>query len=222
MRQGRIHGQFATDRYRAEFVVEQDLSGVWAALERIDEATGQPCWLDVWPRFPGESSTGEVERVVEREFIQAHKHSEPCKGSTIALRMESRGKQTALCVEQADLPEWVQHAVDMFVIGGDQIVADLVLYLESGVVLSRHGMPWAFPGFTVTEVGSGLAVAEVLPGTFAARVGLQPADRLVCLGDAPVFNQDGLQALLRILRANTEVSVQWVRAGELMQASAQL
>ena len=107
-------------------------------------------------------------------------------------------------VEQSNLPDWVQSAVDVFVMGGDQITADLILFLDRGVQVSRHSMPWAFAGLMVREVETGLEVAAAVPGSFADRVGLQEGDLVVTLGGAPLFTELGLQTALRFLKTGDE------------------
>ena len=80
-------------------------------------------------------------------------------------------------------------------------------------------MHWAFPGFTVREVPTGLEIESVQPGTFGARVGLEPGDLLLTLAGAPVFTQRCVQALLRIDQGDAEVAVTWVHDRELREGA---
>ena len=103
---------------------------------------------------------------------------------------------------------------------GNQIIADLVLFLERGIVISRHSMPWAFAGLTTQETGTGLEVASVMPGTFAEKVGLKPGDLLMTLGGAPVFTQLCLQAMMRVFKSGDKLTAQWVRGREMHNGEA--
>lgn len=212
-------GRFVEDRFEAEFVIEEPLEQVWAALER--QKDGQPVWLSAWPRF-GSPTTGEVVEVDAPRLVRVHKHSEPCKDSEIAVTLESVDNGTRVLVVQSGFPAWVKDALESFTIGGNQIIADLTLYLTRGVEMSRHSMPWAFPGFTAHEVPTGLEVDAVLPGSFAEKAGLRSGDLLLTLAGAPVFTQLGLQAMLRVLAAGAEIEAVWVRGRELQQGTGTL
>ena len=65
--------------------------------------------------------------------MRVHKHSEPCRDSEVALTLAPDGEHTVVTVTQSNLPDWVAASVATFVIGGQQIVADLILYIEQGV-----------------------------------------------------------------------------------------
>ncbi len=151
--------------------------------------------------------------------VRVHKDSEPCKDSEITLTLAPVNGSTRVVVVQSNLPDWVKSSVETFVIGGDQITADLILYLERGVQASRHSMPWAFAGVIAREVGTGLEVSAAIPGCFAERVGLQAGDLLITLGGAPLFTQLCLQTALRLLKAGDEIECSWVRGTEMQHGS---
>ena len=214
-------GRLEDDHFVAEVTVARPAADVWQSLVRVDEH-GQPAWLGVWPRAAEFESTGAVTDVREGESMRVHKHSEPCRDSEILLAIDAREADTRVLVVQSSLPEWVHGSPETFVVGGDQIVADLVLYLERGVVVSRHSMPWAFPGFVACQVAAGLEVSWVMPGGYAERAGLEPGDLLISLGEAPVVTQLCLQALLRVHRSGRPLPITWVRGSELREGIATL
>lgn len=213
-------GRFNVDRYEAGFVVDERPEEVWTRLEVVEG--GQPLWLSAWPRMPGFETTGEVVDAQAPERIRALKHSEPCRDSEIMLTLTPHSGGTEIKVEQANLPAWVQGAVDVFVLGGDQITADLALYLTRGVVVCRHAMRWAFSGVMVREVETGLEVTDVMPGCYGERVGLEPGDLLLTVAGAPVFTQACLQALMRVLETGAETDCTFVRGSEIREASGVL
>ncbi len=213
-------GRFIEDRFEAEFVVAKTPEEVWESLEKHNDT--EAAWLSAWPRLPGFDKTGEIIEVEAPRLVRVRKDSEPCKGSEIAVSLESVDNGTRILVVQSGFPSWVKEALESFTIGGNQIIADFVLYLERGVEVSRHSMPWAFAGLTTSEVATGLEVNTVIPDFFAAKAGLQSGDLLMTLGGAPVFSQLCLQAMLRIFKSGEELEATWVRDCELQRGSGVL
>ncbi len=213
-------GKFIDDRYEAEFTVQQSVAEVWATLQKRNER--ELAWLSAFPRMPPAETTGEVIASEPPHYVRVRKHSEPCKDTDIAVSLTEVDNGTRVLVVQSGFPAWVKESLETFTIGGDQIVNDLILYLERGVEISRHSMPWAFAGFAAQEVGTGLEVSSVIPGTFAANVGLQSGDLLMTLAGAPVYTQVGLQAMLRLLKHGEETEASWVRGRALQTGSSAL
>ncbi len=213
-------GRFIEERFVAEFIIEKSPEEVWQQLQKENER--ELAWLSAFPRFPDSETTGKVVESHAPRKLRVHKHSEPCKGTEIAISLEDADNGTRVLVVQSGFPAWVKDSLESFEIGGNQIIADLILYLERGVEISRHGRPWAFPGFTTKEVGTGLEVETVMPDCFAEKAGLLPGDLLMCLNGAPVFTQLCLQAMMRIFKQGEQVEVLWVRGTELQTGMANL
>jgi uncharacterized protein YndB with AHSA1/START domain len=107
--------------------------------------------------------------------------------------------------------------------GQEETIADLILYLETGVAFPRHHhgvRSWI--GFSGGETRAGLWVRSVQPGTFADRLGLQPGDLLVELGGASVFSFAEVQFFTKEHGPGETASAAWVRDGQLMRATAEL
>lgn len=206
---------FVNDRFEAELEVEQSPEQVWQSLAVLKKEDGR--WF-----MPGWESPATELEAVEPRLLRVNKDIEPCKDTEIAIELESTEKGTRVLVVQSGFPAWVKHSLESFTIGGNQIVADLLLYLERGVQAGRHWMPWAFGGFTVREVETGLEVVAPVPGCFGERVGLEPGDLLISLGGAPLFSHLELQALLRVFRTGQELEATWVRGRELQRGTAVL
>lgn len=213
-------GRFIEDRFEAEFIIEQPLQAVWQSLEIKNDT--EAAWLSAWPRMGDDKRTGEVVEVAAPHRVRVHKSSEPCKGSEIAITLESVDNGTRVMVVQSGFPAWVKLSLESFTIGGNQIVADLALFLQRGVVISRHSMPWAFAGFTTNVVDTGVEIASVMPGGYAERVGLEAGDLLMTLGGTPVFTQQCVQTMLRVFKAGQDLDASWVRDRELQQGSSLL
>lgn len=107
--------------------------------------------------------------------------------------------------------------------GQDETIADLILYLETGVAFPRHhhGVK-SFHGFAGRQVPAGLKVASVQPGSFADRLGLQDGDILVELGGASVFGFAEVQFFTKEHAAGEQATAAWVRDAELLRGSAKL
>jgi uncharacterized protein YndB with AHSA1/START domain len=107
--------------------------------------------------------------------------------------------------------------------GQEETIADLILYLETGVAFPRHNhgeKSWI--GFSARELRKGLEVLSVQPGTFAAGVGLQSGDLIVELGGASVFGIAEVQFFTKEHAAGERAEAAWIRDGNLMRATAEL
>jgi uncharacterized protein YndB with AHSA1/START domain len=107
--------------------------------------------------------------------------------------------------------------------GIDETIADLILYLETGVAFPRHHhgeRSWI--GFSGRELLAGLQVASVQPDTFAHRLGLRSGDLLVELGGASVFSFAEVQFFTKEHAPGEQGSAAWIRDGQLIRGSAEL
>jgi uncharacterized protein YndB with AHSA1/START domain len=107
--------------------------------------------------------------------------------------------------------------------GQEETIADLILYLETGVAFPRHHhgeRSWI--GFSGGETRAGLRVRSVQPGTFADRLGLREGDLLVELGGASVFSFAEVQFFTKEHGPGEPASAAWVRDGALMRGEAEL
>ena len=213
-------GKFIEDSYIAEFVVADDIRTVWNRLQ--EQGAEEARWLSAFPRFPGFDATANVIETIEPELVRAEKVSEPCRGTEIAITLESVETGTRVLVVQSGFPAYVKNALESFRIGGDQIIADLALFLSRGVCLSRHNRAWGTAGVMVRDVETGIEVVAASPGTWGERVGLTGGDLLVALNGAPIFNQYEFSAMQRVLGQGTSLEAQWVRGAEVMTSTADL
>jgi uncharacterized protein YndB with AHSA1/START domain len=107
--------------------------------------------------------------------------------------------------------------------GTDETLADLQLYLRSGVPFPRHNRgERSWLGLTALEVPGGVEVRDVQPGTFADRLGLRRGDLLVALDGAGVFGLSDLAFFAKLRAAGEEAEARWIRAGALLHGSAVL
>jgi S1-C subfamily serine protease len=80
------------------------------------------------------------------------------------------------------------------------------------------------PGAVAEQTGqdSGALIVSVEPGSPADESGLMLGDTLVSIDGEPIQNVEGLLGLLASLPVGTEVSIQTVRAGQVIDIKATL
>jgi uncharacterized protein YndB with AHSA1/START domain len=107
--------------------------------------------------------------------------------------------------------------------GSDETIADLLLYLRSGVAFPRHNRgERSYLGLSALEVPGGVEVRGVQAGTFAERLGLRPGDLLVELDGGGVFGLGDLAFFAKLRPAGERAEARWIRDGALLRASAVL
>ena len=106
--------------------------------------------------------------------------------------------------------------------GIDESIADLVLYLETGVSFARHPVQVCYPGLWGRGAHGGLLVESVIDDTFAERLGLRSGDVIVELDGAAVFGNRELMFFARTHEPGDFGRAVWVRNGELQRGHAEL
>lgn len=97
--------------------------------------------------------------------------------------------------------------------GWSQVLADLVLYLETGVAF-RRGSHWRSRiGIYPVETDAGVRVGRLVTGGAAEEAGLQEGDFLVQLNGAPLFDIGDLWLLLTEHQPDEELEAVVVRPG---------
>jgi uncharacterized protein YndB with AHSA1/START domain len=138
---------------------------------------------------------------------------------------ESLETGTRITITQSGFGEGADAEIDIAntALGMNETIADLILYLETGVAFPRHHHgERSYHGFTAQQTPAGLQVRSVQADTFAAKLGLQPGDILVELGGASVFGFAELQFFTKEHAAGEQASAAWVRDGRLMRGTAEL
>jgi uncharacterized protein YndB with AHSA1/START domain len=138
------------------------------------------------------------------------------------MTFEEEGSGTRISITHSgfgDGDDWAT-ALESVSRGADESLADLILYLETGVGFARHPMERSFHGIQAREVPAGLVVHAVDPGTFGAALGLVPGDLVVEVGGAPVWGYRELWTLARATSPGTEATASWIRGGELHRSVA--
>jgi uncharacterized protein YndB with AHSA1/START domain len=109
-------------------------------------------------------------------------------------------------------------------LGWENGFRDLVLSLETGIPIQRHyfGVPKSSVGALLKERIWGLEILKVLPGSFAAEVGLARGDRLVRMAGAAIYSRSNVWMLMEEHPPGTWLEVEFIRGRELMRGRGRL
>jgi S1-C subfamily serine protease len=138
---------------------------------------------------------------------------------------EATESGTRITITQSGFGDGVDAIADMSaaVRGLEETIADLILYLETGVAFPRHHRgEKSFHGIAAREARAGVEVIAAQPGTFAGRLGLQRGDVLVELGGAGVFGLAELGFFTKEHAVGEVASAAWIRNRQLLRGSAEL
>jgi uncharacterized protein YndB with AHSA1/START domain len=140
----------------------------------------------------------------------------------ITVTFESIDTGTRITVVQAGFAEGPEgdNELEGHSRGWDRILADLALYLETGISFPRFHPRPRF-GLVVRHVAAGMEIVEATAGSYGERVGLRTGDILLQLGDVGVYDMVELWALGRAF-GDGELEAVWARDGELCRATATL
>jgi uncharacterized protein YndB with AHSA1/START domain len=142
----------------------------------------------------------------------------------VTVTFEDQGSGTRISITRSgfgDGEDW-DAALESTGRGLEESIADLVLYLETGVAFPRHPRQPCPPGLVAREALGGLRVETVEPAGFADHLDLQPGDVLVELGGAAVFGHRELWFFMRQHQPGDEAEAAWVRDGQLVRGRARL
>lgn len=209
--------------YERTIEVAAPVTRAWEAF--VDDRERE-AWLgagspdDVFER--GDVKIGPVER---NRLVSWSQRQEGLDGwYETSARFEEVGGGTRITLVRSGFgktEDWVHYA-ESTSHGWDELLADLALYLETGVRGARH-----FPfrsGIGATTLGSaaGLRITHVVPGGFADGAGLRAGDVLIRLGGATILDITDVKVLVREHAPGTELEAEYVRGRELLRGRAPL
>ena len=152
-------------------------------------------------RYPGRE--GDYETTVTFEEVAT--------GTRITIVRDGFG-------ESEDWRHYAQHTAR----GWDEMIADLVLYLETGVRGARHFSFRSSLGATMLESAAGVRISHVVPGGFAAQVGMEAGDLLLRLNGAAVLHLTDVAFIGRERAAGEMAEAEYVRGGSVLRGRAPL
>ena len=202
------------------FADSQERSKWEAEVYEIDPRPGGR----VYWRIGAYECNGQVDEVEPEKILRHTEASGPHAQSEVTVTFEEVEGGTRICVTHSgfgDGDEW-QSQLEGATCGWSQAIADLILYLETGVIAGRFVQPWHNPGFQAIEVPSGLRVVQVDEDGFGGRAGLRVGDVLLALGGAAVYLQSDVSVVCRAHQPGEKLAVEWVRGSERQRGSAEL
>jgi len=164
----------------------------------------------------GHEATGRVEEAVPEKLLRHVEGDGPHMNCEITVTFEAVDEGTRITITHAgfgDAENWDEW-IEATSLGWSQAIADLVLYLDTGVPARRFTRRMEPPGMRATDTPAGIVVQTVLPGGLADQAGLQPDDILLTVGGAPVFTLPELWVLLREHTVGDHLEFEYVRDGE--------
>jgi uncharacterized protein YndB with AHSA1/START domain len=212
-------------RYQRTFTVGVPVERAWAAFaDSHERSQWEACEYDIDPRpggcvhwtLPGIESNGRVEEVVPLQLLRHRELDGPHTKSEITVTFEQVDDGTRITITHAgfgpteDWDEWLEGTS----LGWNQAIADLYVYLETGVTARRFASEMHSPGMTMHQTDAGLRVRSVEPDNLAAQAGLEVGDLVLTVGGVPIFTIPELWVLMREHGAGAKFAIEYVRDGE--------
>jgi uncharacterized protein YndB with AHSA1/START domain len=208
-------------KYERSFVVAVPRERAWKAFADLGE---REAWMGSGPleRFePVEVKIGVVDPH-ELSWSQTQSGLAGCYETRVTFEEVSTGTRITIVRSGfGDSEDW-RHYASSTERGWDEMIADLILYLETGVRGSRHFPFRSGLGATMLECGSGVRITHVVPGGFAEQVGMRAGDLLLRLNGAGVVRLAEIAFAGREHAPGEEIEAEYVRGGEILCGRAPL
>jgi uncharacterized protein YndB with AHSA1/START domain len=222
--------------YERTFTVDAPVDRAWRAFtEPRQREAWMPDHVEAFEATPGgrvatrmddhgDPVEGKVEEVDEHRLLRWTEGAGILPWPTeITVTFESAETGTRITIVHAGFAEGPEgdNELEGHTRGWDRLIADLTLYLETGISHPRF-KPRPVFGLVVRHVPAGMEVLEAVPGSYAERVGLQTGDLLLEFGDVGLYDLTDLWVLGRALDRGRDLEAVWVRGTERLQAAATL
>lgn len=220
-----------TGPYEREFMVSVPVARAW---EAFTEPSGREAWMVPAGRDPltgiapmdgfeqGRLALGPALPHRRLSWSQSPAGLGGWYETVVCFKEAPSGTQITIVRSGfGDSEDWGHYASNT-ARGWDEQIADLVLYLETGVRGSRH---WAFRsslGATMLETGAGVRITHVVPGGFAAAVGMQAGDVLLRLNGASVVHLTDVMFAGREHAPGEEMEAEYVHGRDVLRGCAPL
>jgi len=220
-------------KFEKTFVVNVPIARAWRAFAESEERS---CWeadpyeIDARPggevrwELPGIESRGRVLEVVPERLLKHTEGSGPHSGQEVTVAFEEVEGGTRISVTHAGFGDGAEFddALESTSLGWSMAIADLIVYLETGVAPKRFFQAWVDPGVDLEQTPGGLRVSAVRPDGLGASAGLEPGDLLILLDGKPIYTRPELQPILRSLRSGDKCRFAWIRGGQRMESTGVL
>jgi uncharacterized protein YndB with AHSA1/START domain len=208
--------------YERTFVVAAPAARAWLALmdpEQREAWMGNPHR----ERFEaGEITIGAVEPLRSLSWSQRYAGLGGSYETTVTFEEVRAGTRMTIVRRGFGNSEAWRHYAQHTARGWDELIADLILYLETGVRGGRHFSFSSGLGATMLESGAGVRLTHVVPDGFAAAAGMRAGDLLLRLNGASVVHLTDVAFLGREHAPGKIVEVEYVRDGGVVRSRAAL
>ncbi len=208
-------------RYERTFVVAVPVERAFRAFADPQE---REAWMGTSPLDSFERVAVEVGAVAP-DRISWSQRQDGLEGSyETIVTFEQVSSGTRITIVRSgfgDSEDW-RHYASNTARGWDEMIADLVLYLETGVRGSRHFPLGSGLGATLLESSAGVGITHVVPGGFAAEAGMQAGDLLLRLNGAGVVSLSDLAFAGREHAPGEKIEAEYVRGGRVLRGRAPL
>jgi uncharacterized protein YndB with AHSA1/START domain len=207
------------------FTVAVPVERAWAAFaDGAERSKWEASTYEIDPRpggavhwtLPGHDTVGRVEEVVPLERLRQVDLDGPHASAEITVTFEDLGTSTRITITHAGFGDGWDEWLEGTSIGWTQAIADLVVYLETGVVVRRFNVAMQSPGMTMRDEPGGVRVERTFPGGLAEGAGIREGDLLVRLAGVPVFTITDVWVLMRQHGVGDACVVEYVRGDSLL------
>lgn len=215
-------GDAVSGMYERTFVVAVPVAKAWRAFADPAE---REAWMGGRPAADfedGEMKVSAVEPNRRLSWSQSQAGLDGWYETTVTFEEVSSGTRITIVRSGFGDSEAWHHFAENTEAGGDELIADLILYLETGVRASRHFSFRSGLGATTLPSGAGVQITHVVPGGFAAEAGMQAGDLLLWLNGAPVVRLSDVGFFTREHAPGEEIEAAYVRGGEVLRGRGRL
>lgn len=210
-------------KFERTFVVAVPVARAWEAFTNAEE---RQAWMGEAPAAqfePVELKIGEAERHRRLSWSQSQQPGlDGWYDTTVTFEeLDSGTKITIVRSGFGDSEAW-RHYAENTMGGWDEMIADLILYLETGIVASRHFSFRSGLGATTLKSGAGVRITHVIPGGFAEQAGMRAGDLILRLNGASVVRISDVAFLCREHAPGSAVAVDYARDGEVLSGRGAL
>ncbi len=214
-----------TPRVEKTFTVAVPIERAWEAFaDSHERSQWEAAEYEIDPRpgglvrwvLPGVEATGRVEEAEPHRLLRHTEVTGPHAGCEVTIAFEEVRGGTRIIITHSGFgsadawDEWLEGTS----LGWSQAIADLILYLRTGVAARRFITEMQSPGMTMTDTDAGVEVCGVTAGGLADVAGLRPGDVLIRVGGVPVFTIAELWVLMRAHSAGTSLDLEYVHECE--------
>jgi membrane-associated protease RseP (regulator of RpoE activity) len=196
---------------------------VWEAWFEHEGVDGPP---EAGSAFSLPDAAGTVVEVTAVEAAERYEWTETAGEARceMAVAFEAEETGTRLTVTRYGFGERADFDIyrASHELGWTEHIADLALFLSTGVSRRRHLEDRCATGIVFAEGAAGLEVVRVTDDSLGTDAGLRPGDVLLGVDGAAVYTRSDLWLLARLLEPGREVTLDFVRAARAYTASGHL